>query len=267
MIPPVIGLLVILVAGGTILAVARATSEARKRAMEAIFRDRGADPRRVKDLGSRLAGVAAVEGRVGGTMVRYGLHTGGKNTPRKTTCEASLSEASPLEMELRPETASEIRNLEHGRAVDLVLGEAAPSGMARALLDRNTRTALLSFHPCVVTVAGDKVKFTKTGYLEEPAEIARVVDMCAELAARLQVLPAQLHEERVAASHEVTPAGYRGASPASMRALQTSPRDADELGALHQARAKRAQLTRFLNLAILVLAIVAGVVMATLARR
>jgi hypothetical protein len=270
----VIGLLVLLIAGATILGAAYATREAQKRAIEALFRQRGAEPRRVTDLSSRMNGVAAVEGRLGGRTVRFGLHTGGKHTPRKTMCGAWLHAPSPLEMELRPATAGELRNLEHGRAIDLVLGdgafddsfivEAAPSEMARALLDRNARTALLTFHPCVVTVAGDKLTFSKSGYLEEPAEIARVLDMCADLASRLEVLPAEILEHRLAGSHEIEPAGYRGASPASMRALEMTPRDMSELAALHQARAKRAALKRALNLAVIALVVLAGVVEATL---
>src|ERR1019366_307630 len=107
-----------------------------------------------------------------------------------------------LEMELRPETARELRNLEHGRAIDLVLGdeafddsfivEAAPSDMARALLDRNTRTALLAFYPCVLTLAGGELRFVKTGYLDEHAEIARVLELCTDVASRLGTLPARL---------------------------------------------------------------------------
>jgi hypothetical protein len=273
----VIGLLVFLVAGGTIAATAYASREARKRAIEATFRHLGAEPRRVSGASAFLAGMASVEGRVHGTPMRYGLQAGGKQTPKRTICEASLAEPTTLEMELRPETARELRNLEHGRAIDLVLGdeafddafivEAAPSDLARALLDRNARTALLTFHPCVVTIAGDKVRLSKSGYLEEPAEIARVLELCADLSERLHTLPAQLLEQRLSESREMEAAGYRDASPAAMRALARSPRDASELAALHAARTKRAQLTRWFSLAVIVVAVLAGVLVATLPRR
>ncbi|HEX3770733.1 MAG TPA: hypothetical protein VHV30_07715 [Polyangiaceae bacterium] len=272
-----VGLIVVLVAGGTIVAVALASLEARKRAIESIFQQRGAEPVRVADLGLRLGGAAAVEARLGGVLIRYVLQPGGKQTPRKTICEAWLPEASPLEMELRPETERELRNLEQGRAIDLVLGdeafddsfvvEAAPSDMARALLDRNARTHLLAFHPCVLSIEGQRLRFTKTSYLEEPAEIARVIDTCADLASRLRALPAQILEQRLAEAHEMEPTGYRGASPAAMRALQTSPRAASELAALHDVRAKRARIRQFVTAAVIVLVVVAWVLVVELAYR
>src|ERR1019366_8135134 len=176
----------------------------------------------------------------------------------RTVCVASVPAATALEMELRPETARELRNLEHGRAIDLVLGddafddsfivEAAPSDMARALLDRNTRTALLAFHPCVLTLSGTELRFVKTGWLDEHAEIARVLALCADVASRLGALPALVLEQRLA----------------PRRARERSPRDASELAALHQARSRRQRFTWMMNLGVVAIAVALGIAIATM---
>jgi hypothetical protein len=272
----VIGLLIVVVAGGLIAATAYATRRDRERAIEETFRRLGAEPRRVSNALSALSGSWAIEGRLRGLTIRYGLHAAGKQRPKQTICEARLVEPTALEMELRPETAREIRQVEHGRAIDLVLGdeafddsfivEAAPSDLARALLDRNARTGLLSFHPCVVTLSGTDLRFAKTGYLDEPAEIARVLELCADLGSRLGALPAQLLEQRLAENRDGEAAGYRGPSPSAMRALEQSPRDASELAALHEARAVRRRVTLMRNLVIVAIAVAAGVLAATMRR-
>jgi hypothetical protein len=271
----VLGILVFVVAGGVIAATSYASQQARKRAIEETFRTLGAEPRRVIEAASiQGVGLWAIEGRLHGQTVRYGLRAGGKNTPKRTVCVASVPAATALEMELRPETARELRNLEHGRAIDLVLGddafddsfivEAAPSDMARALLDRNTRTALLAFHPCVLTLSGTELRFVKTGWLDEHAEIARVLALCADVASRLGALPALVLEQRLAERRESEPDGYRGASPGAMRALERSPRDASELAALHQARSRRQRFTWMMNLGVVAIAVALGIAIATM---
>ena len=131
-------------------------------------------------------------------------------------------------MDLRPETRWGVRDVEHGRAIDLVLGdeafddsflvEAAPADMARALLDREARTALLSFHPCRLTVIGNELRFTKMALLDELAEIRRVLELCTRVRSRLESLPALLHEERLALAREGASAGgYRGPSAQEIR--------------------------------------------------
>ena len=271
-----IGLLVIVVAGGVIAATMVSSQQARKRAVEESFRRFGAEPRRVSEPLSLLAGFWGVEGRIRGLTVRYGLQAGGKQQPKRTVCEAWLAQPTDLEMELRPETAREVSLVEHGRAIDLVLGdeafddsfvvEAAPSDLARALLDRNARTGLLTFHPCVVTLADGKLRFVKTGYLDEPAEIARVLDLVSDLGSRLGTLPAQLLEQRLAESRDGEASGYRGASPAAMRALERSPRDASELAVLRETRARRRRITWTTNLVIVFIAVAIGVLVASMHR-
>jgi hypothetical protein len=271
------GALVLLVALGVIASAAFASIQARKRTIEETFRTLGAEPRRVTERPSiQGIGLWAVEGRIHGQTVRYALRAGSKSRPKRTVCVASVPAGAPLEMELRPETPHEVSQVEHGRAIDLVLGdeafddsfivEAAPSDMARALLDRNTRTALLAFYPCVLTLTGGELRFVKTGYLDEHAEIARVLELCTDVASRLATLPAQLLEQRLAEGREGEALGYRGATPAAMRALERSPRDTSELTALHEARERRRRVSRTVNLAIIAVAVGIAIAIASMRR-
>ena len=254
------GALVLLVALGVIASAAFASTRARKRTIEETFRTLGAEPRRVTERPSiQGLGLWAIEGRIHGQTVRYALRAGSKSRPKRTVCVASVPAGTPLEMELRPETPHEVSQVEHGRAIDLVLGdeafddsfivEAAPSDMARALLDRNTRTALLAFYPCVLTLAGGELRFVNT-----------------DVASRLATLPAQLLEQRLAEGREGEALGYRGPTPAAMRALERSPRDASELAALHEARARRRRVSRAVNLTIIAVAVALGLAIASMHR-
>jgi hypothetical protein len=237
-----LGVVIVVAAGTAIVVAAYAARQSRLRAIEASFRSLGAEPRRAR---------SAVEGRIAGLDLRYGLYPGEDRTARRQTiCTALLAADAPrLDMDLRPETRAEVRDVEHGRAIDLVLGdeafdesfivEAAPSELARELLDRRARTALLTFHPCRLTIAGQNLRFVKATYLDDPAEIRRVLELCVDLGSRLGALPAQLHEKRLAQSRESDASGYRGLAPEAMRALATPARDIAELEALRAARTRR----------------------------
>jgi hypothetical protein len=214
-----------------------ANHSARLRVYEEVFRALGGEPHRVR---------AGVEGRVHGVLLHY---YGGR--PRShAVCHARLAIEKPIfEMDLRPQTRAEERDVEGGRAIDLVLGdasfdeqfivEAAPAEMARALLDERSRTGLLAFFPCRMTVSGKELHFTKAGTLDEPAEVKRVLELCSRVASRLETLPSVLHEWQLA-SRGAESGGYRGPSPEQIHALQvTSQGTSAEIETLHRARARR----------------------------
>jgi hypothetical protein len=150
-------------------------------------------------------------------------------------------------MELRPQNAVELRHVEQGRAIDLILGdemfddafivEAAPSELARALLDEPIRAALLTFMPCRLTIAAQELCFEKQGAVDEPGEVRRLVELCVGACARLVSLSGEMQEKQLALAGEL--GGYRGPSPEALRTLGASSRDQAELEALVAARMRR----------------------------
>jgi hypothetical protein len=221
------------------------TRDARLRVVEQAFRSLDCEPERAR---------GGVEGRVRGHLLRFGSEARSRNMrvreTRRTWCRVELPAAlPPFEMDLRPETRTEARDVARGLAIDLIVGdaafdesfivEAAPFEMAKALLDEPARTGLLAFHPCRMTIANGELRFAKGASLDEFAEVRRVLELCAHVASRLQSLPAQFHEQRLAQAHGGELAGYRGPSPEAMRELAAAPDAAMELAQLHQVRSRR----------------------------
>jgi hypothetical protein len=259
------GTLVVLASTAVIIGASFAARNARLRVVEEAFRSLGGEPRRT---------LRGIEGPVRGLSVRYSFSSG-KRRVVSTLCCASLPIERPaFEMDLRPETRWGARDVEHGRAIDLVLGdqdfddsflvEAAPADLARALLDRETRTALLAFHPCRLTVLHDELRFSKMAELGEFAEVRRVLELCTHVRSRLESLPAVLHEERLALAREgAATSGYRGPSPLAIGALATTSQSAGELAALRRIRTHRAMLRSAQAAAVVALGIVAWLLLAS----
>ncbi len=196
-----------------------------------------------------------VMGSAGGMAVTYELRPGGKNVPSRTFCTTLIPADCPrLEMELRPQTAGELRHVEKGRAIDLVLGddafddafivEAAPLEVARAILDEPIRAALLTFWPCRLTVAARELCFDKGGFIEQPGEVKRLLEMCVGACVRLAALSTQLQEEQIELARAGGLGGYRGIGPDALRALDRASGAEVELAALDAARARRRQWRR-----------------------
>jgi hypothetical protein len=240
-----LGFLTLVAAFGVIGAAALASRNAHLRVIEEAFRSLGGDPVRAH---------GGVEGPVGGHVVHYAVFPVANNRYPRTICRVTLSIERPaFEMDLRTETRSEQRDVEHGRAIDLVLGdeafddsfvvEAAPAEVAHALLDERARTALLTFYRCRLTIAGTELHFTKNEALSEPAEIRRVLELCIHVASSLEALPSLLHEQRLVHAREGGASGYRGPTPEAMRALATTSETASELATLRQMRVRRKRRT------------------------
>jgi hypothetical protein len=262
-----LGALFVLGSLGAIAAGSLAARSARLRTIEEAFLSLGGEPERK---------LWSVVGPVRGLLVHYEPYTGNRNRAR-TVCRVVLPmERPPFEMDLRPETRWEARDVEHGRAIDLVLGdppfddsfivEAAPAEHGRALIDVQTRTALLTFHPCRLTVLGRELRFTKPQALSEFAEIRRVLELCTDVSRRLATMPAQFEEERLAQAREAA-TGYRGPSPETIHALATSSRSASELAALQQMRARRTKMRSMQAAFVVALGIVVYLLLAATARR
>jgi len=193
----------------------------------------------------------AVMGSVSGIAVTYGF----RETDRQgseTFCTALVPYDSPrLELELRPQTPIELRHVAAKRAVDLVFGdetfddafivEAAPANIARALLDDPIRTALLTFHPCRVTVIAGELRFDKAAFLGEAGEIRRLLELCVSLCTRLTALSSAVEERQVELARVGDHAGYRGPSPDVIRSIDATLGGEIELAALAVARTRRHQ--------------------------
>jgi hypothetical protein len=241
-----IGSLLVLASVAALGGTAIAARSARFRAVEDAFRLYGAEPRR------EFGGVVGV---VDGVVLHYAVETP-VGLPRKngtrTTCSASLSGERPaFEMDLRPKTRWNWRDGEAGRAIDLSLDderfddsfvvEAAPAAVARDALDRQTRTALLTFHPCSLSVAGNEMRFSTHQSLGEIAEIRRVIELCAHVGARLDAMR-EGQEERLAMARSAEASGYRGANPEGLRGLALANPSKGEVAAFQRMRARRTAL-------------------------
>ncbi len=225
-------------------------------------------------LAAEREGTALV-GRWRGLDFRYQFLPGGRSNQRSTSFDIALPpEVPPFEMELRPQTRIELAHVEHGRAIDVELGDAqfddafivevAPGELAHELLEQRTRSTLLGLFPCKVAVSGGRMHFQKTGYLEEPGEVRRVVELCTDLASRLGTMKARLAEKQLEAIREDVSAGYRGASPEAVRALAAAPRGAEEIAALREAREKRSAYQVKAGGIVLAVAAAIGVLVAVL---
>jgi hypothetical protein len=252
-----LGTLIVVASAVAIGGASLAARSARLRVIEEAFRSLGGEPTRT---------LWSVVGPLRGLVVHYEPYSGNRQRAR-TLCRLTLPvERPPFEMDLRPETRWEIRDVEHGRAIDLVLGdeqfddsflvEAAPADHARTLIDVQTRTAMLTFYPCRLTVIGSELRFTKAASLSEFAEVRRVLELCTHVGSRLGSMPAQLLEERLAEAREGESAGYRGPSPDAIRALATSSQSSGELAALQQMRTRRTILRGIQAAAVVALGIV-----------
>jgi hypothetical protein len=224
-----------------LVAAGYAARQSRMKRVEESLRDAGLQ---VERQGS------ACVGRWRDLVFSYRLIPGGRHSANRTHFEIGLPAGSPaFEMELRPQTHWELAHVEHGRAVDVELGDAqfddafivevAPADRAHRLLAKRTRSTLLGLFPCRLALVGHKLTFDKSGYLEEPGEVKRVVEACTEIVARIGTLQGVLAEQQLEAVREDASAGYRGPSPEAVRALATAPRGEEEIAALREARARR----------------------------
>jgi hypothetical protein len=197
-----------------------------------------------------------------GISLTYELRPGERGAPNRTICSALLPVATPaFELELRPQTEKEVRDIEKGRALDLELGdsafddsfviEAAPTQMARDLLDAPLRAAFLQLFPCRLTLAGRELRFEKIDFVRRPPEVRRLTETLLNLGARLVALqgePTQRDEPAADSPHEAQPT----ASAAEV-----------EIAALHAARARR----RAFRKREFAIAVVAGAVLGLVAYR
>jgi hypothetical protein len=215
-----------------------ATREAGLRQVERTLESLGAEP---------VRGEHAVEARVEGLAVSCWFRPNG-NRSIITCCLVLIpQERQRLDMDIRPRTAVALNQLEHGGAIDLGTGdeafdgafmvEAAPSDAARLLLDEETRTTLLRFRPCRMTIAEGELRFEKNAFVDEPGQIAKLVELCVQTVLRLMDLPADLRARRF--GEAALRAGYRGPDPESLRASDPSENEAAEHAKLREARAQR----------------------------
>ena len=209
--------------------------------VEDTLRAMGAQPKR---FGNN------VQGTVRGVAVSYQLDDSDENSPPRTVCRASLAGPAPaFEMDLRPQTASEERHVLRGRAIDLAMGdpafddayivEAAPSDIARAILDGRARADLLAAHPCRLKVSSKGFCWEKQARVDNASDVRRIVELCVFAAERLGALQVEFHDREM--SRAFASAGYRGPSPEALRTAWASAPEAGraEIDALKAVRARR----------------------------
>jgi hypothetical protein len=198
-------------------------------------------------------GWSTFDGHLRGVHVTYELVGTGRSNNQPTVCTARLPGVPQLELDLRPETRSEKAQVAHGRAIDVQVGdkafdeafvvEAAPSELARALLDAPTRAVLLAFAPCRLELIDRDLTFTKSGYVEQTLHVRQILETVVGLSTRMFELPAQVAEQRLLAAATNAP-GYRGMSLGASIALEKATQDQAELAALASIRERRWDLHR-----------------------
>jgi len=194
-------------------------------------------------------------GTVRGVPVRWDALGGGRGNQVHTMCSVSLAHPPRFLMDLRLQTGEELEQVRAGRAVDVIVGdqafddafivEAAPSDVAKKLLDAEMRRMLLAMRPVRLCVAKDALWLDVMGVVAHVAIAKSMLELVLALRQRMDEIPRALAEERMTAEAREAPgAAYRGTTPESAGALDAwSPQGEKELATLLLARRRRQQRT------------------------
>jgi hypothetical protein len=244
---------IVLLGGGALLFaalvfVASRTNRQRWEMILTAMRELGAT-----DVRARRCGLNAV---VRGVPVRLDvLGAGVHDNPAHTMCSVSLVHAPRFLMELRPQTGEELEQVRAGRAVDVIVGdqafddafivEAAPSDVAKKLLDAETRRILLAMRPVRLCVAKDTLWLDVMGVVGHVAIAKSMLELVLSLVRKLGEVSRVIAEERMMAEAREAPgAAYRGTTPETVAALETwSPQGGKEIAALLLTRKRRERRT------------------------
>jgi len=245
-------LAIVLLGGGALLFAGvmiafSSTNRQRRELLVAAMRELDATDVRARNFG--------LHGVVRGVPVRWDVLGGGRGNPVHTMCSVSLVQAPRLLLELRRQTGEELEQVRAGRAVDVIVGdqafddafivEAAPSDVAKKLLDAETRRMLLSMQPLRLCVAKDTLWLDVVGVVAHVAIAKSMLELVLSLARRLGEMPRAMAEERIAIEAREAPgAAYRGTTPGSAGAVDAwSPQAEKEIATLLLTRKRRAQRT------------------------
>jgi hypothetical protein len=180
---------------------------------------------------------------------------GGRGNQLHTMCSVSLVQPPRFLMELRRQTGEELEQVRAGRAIDVVVGdpsfddafivEAAPSDVAKKLLDADTRRMLLAMQPLRLCIAKDTLWLDVIGVVAHVAIAKSMLELVLAMARRIGEMPRAIAEERMAADAREAPgAAYRGTTPGSAGAMAVwSPAAESEIAALLLARKRREHRT------------------------
>lgn len=247
-----VALAIVMLGGGALLFAAvillvSNTSRQRREMIVAAMRELGATGVQARSFG--LNGVAR------GIPVRWDVAGGGRGNPVHTICSVTLVQAPRFILDLRRQTGEELEQVRAGRAVDVIVGdqgfddafivEAAPSEVAKKLLDAETRRMLLALQPVRLCVSQDTLWLNVVGVVGHVAIAKSMLELVLSLARRLGEMPRALAEERMTAeAREAGGAAYRGTTPESAGAIDAwSPQAEKEIAALLLARKRRNQRT------------------------
>jgi hypothetical protein len=204
------------------------------------------------DVRTRSFGLLAT---VRGVPVRWDTLGGGRGQPVHNMCSVSLVQPPRFIMDLRLQTGEELEQVRAGRAVDVIVGdqafddafivEAAPSDVAKKLLDAEIRRMLLAMRPVRLGVAKDTLWLDVMGVVGHVAIAKSMLELVLALTRRVGEIPRAIAEERMTAEAREAPgAAYRGTTPGSAGAVEGwSPQGGKELATLLLARRRRLQRT------------------------
>lgn len=177
-------------------------------------------------LGGTIASVgSAVAGQIGGVpvWVRYTTRRSGKHTEKWTEIDADLPDKYPLSMFLRPHQWRDEHKLSSGEHVDIRVGnpafddaflvEAAPTDVARVMLDDTLQARLLALLPKnLATIktqhnAGNAyLRLSLRFWLTDVQAVYQAAETMAWIASRVRLAYAAVEEQ---AQHAVAGTPYR----------------------------------------------------------
>lgn len=247
-----VALTIVLLGGGALLFAAvvlfvSSTSRQRREMIIAAMREMDATDVKVRNFGLHAV--------VRGVPVRWDVLGGGRGNPVHTICSVTLVQSPRFILDLRRQTGEELEQVRAGRAVDVIVGdeafddafivEAAPSDVAKKLLDAETRRMLLAMQPLRLCVSQNTLWLNVVGVVGHVAIAKSMLELVLSLARRLGEMPRAIAEERmVAEAREAGGAGYRGTTPGSASTVeQWSPQAEKEIEALMLARKRREHRT------------------------
>jgi hypothetical protein len=192
-------------------------------------------------------------GTVRGVPVRWDALGGARGHPVHTMCSVSLVHPPRFLMDVRQQTGEELEQVRAGRAVDVIVDdqafddafivEAAPSDVAKKLLDAEIRRMLLAMRPVRLCVAKNTLWLDVMGVVGHEAIAKSMLELVLSMTRRLGEIPLAIAEERMTAEAREAPgAAYRGTTPGSAEAMDAwSPQGEKDLATLLLARKRRQQ--------------------------
>lgn len=248
--------LVFAILGGALVFNSRARARRGQILFEALAPQDGAvtvDPK---------SGAAACTFR--GLSVGFRFTTRGSGSSAESWTEADVDvRVGPLTLSIRPQQARHAKLVKQGLALDLELGnplldakyliEGAPAAIVKRVLTPEVQRKLLALDVNEIDTTSSGIQVARRGWREDPADVQAFVDLAVSIAENIAPATAEVNS----AEAPQPASAYRGSAVSAEdqqkwqeAKREVAARQAAEVAALEQVRARRAAFVRSRQIAI-----------------